>query len=79
MDTLDTIYSKDSNFYIARFEVQVLGKEQIYGQMPSKVPDTPYLGLYFYSVKVRGCKHDGQDGRIGQIKLVPFTYWTDGR
>ena len=28
MDTLDTMDSKDGNFYIARFEVQVLGKEQ---------------------------------------------------
>ena len=27
MDTLDPMYSKNSNFYIARFEVQVLGKE----------------------------------------------------
>jgi hypothetical protein len=29
MDTLDTMYAKDGNFYIARFEVQVLGKELI--------------------------------------------------
>ncbi len=27
MDTLDAVYSKNKNFYIARFEVQVLGKE----------------------------------------------------
>ena len=29
MDTIDNIDSKDCNFYIARFEVQVLGKELI--------------------------------------------------
>ncbi len=27
MDILDTLYSKNIDFYIARFEVQVLGKE----------------------------------------------------
>lgn len=29
--------------------------------------DAPYLGLYFYAVKVRGCKDVGLNGRIGLI------------
>jgi hypothetical protein len=70
MDTLDTMYSKNSNFYIARFEVQVLGKEPI-------VPDTPYLGLSFYNLKLTGCKQGGQNGGYGLIRSVPLTYRTD--
>ena len=51
---MDTMYSKDGNFYIARFEVQVLGKEL-------NMKDLPWLncgGKLFNSV----CSRSVSDG-----------------
>ena len=42
---MDTTHSKNSNFYIARFEVQAFSSEQIRGLMPRKIAERLPKGI----------------------------------